>query len=173
MKIEKLLPARKRKQMNGWRTGGEPLLQQQSLESLLARMHAVLPKMLTEMETNTTILPTPRLQNYVTLWNVSPKLSNSKNNHGQREIPCVLHAFARLPNAYFKFVLQQPADIGEVEQMVATYTLPAQRVLLMPQAVTPEQLAEKRAWIEALAQERGYRVSPRIHIQKFGNRRAT
>ena len=43
----------------------------------------------------------------------------------------------------------------------------------MPQAVTGEQIAERASWIREAAESRGWRVSPRLHIELWGNRPGT
>ena len=92
-------------------TGGEPLLQQRELASLAAELRQ--SGFFCEVETNGAIFPIPELATHIDQWNVSPKLANSGNPLARRTIPAVLEGFARLPNAYFKFVLVSPGDLGK------------------------------------------------------------
>ena len=51
--------------------------------------------------------------------------------------------------------------------------IPADEIWLMPQARSPEELHEKNAWLETETAHRGWQLSPRLHIEKFGNVRGT
>ena len=53
--------------------------------------------------------------------------------------------------------------------IVATYN--PQRVVLMPEGTDAEVLRERAAWIVELCKQEGYRFSPRLHIDLYGNRR--
>jgi hypothetical protein len=39
----------------------------------------------------------------------------------------------------------------------------------MPQARTPDELHEKNAWLDDEAKRRDWQLSPRLHIEQFGN----
>ena len=43
----------------------------------------------------------------------------------------------------------------------------------MPQGVTREELAERGPLVAEACKEHGFRYCPRLHIELFGNRRAT
>jgi len=47
--------------------------------------------------------------------------------------------------------------------------VPRDRVFLMPQARSAEELAAKADWVASAAEARGYRFSPRLHLELFGN----
>ena len=96
-------------------TGGEPLLQQTALVSLLRRLGR---DWTSEVETAGTLVPDAQLTAIITRWNVSPKLGNSGNPTDKRLRPEALRAFAALPNASFKFVLAATADLAEVSDLV-------------------------------------------------------
>jgi 7-carboxy-7-deazaguanine synthase len=73
-----------------------------------------------------------------------------------------------------KYVVDRPEDVADVDAHVATISgIEPGHVYLMPQGVVAEELAAKMPWIEIAAAERGYRVSPRLHIELFGNVRGT
>jgi 7-carboxy-7-deazaguanine synthase len=84
---------------------------------------------------------------------------------------------ARLLATYpcqLKFVIAAPGDLAEVEALLAR--LPAvdpEAVLLMPLGTRPEELAPRGRWLAEICKERGYRFTPRLHIDLFGNRRGT
>jgi 7-carboxy-7-deazaguanine synthase len=73
-----------------------------------------------------------------------------------------------------KFVIDKPADVDEVLALLAE--LPAadrDKVLLMPQGVTSEELAQRGPWLADVCKEHGFRFCPRLHIELYGNRRGT
>ena len=74
----------------------------------------------------------------------------------------------------FKFVIDQLSDIQEVENYLGEFpSIDSAKVYLMPQGIEQEQLTEKMTWLETLATDRGWQVSPRLHIELFGNTRGT
>jgi 7-carboxy-7-deazaguanine synthase len=149
-------------------TGGEPLLQARRLECLLRGLQGYY----IELETNGTIPPSQGLLALVDQWNVSPKLENSGNVLQARLKWRALRAFSPLPNSFFKFVVQRPSDLREVDELVEALRIPPERVLLMPEGVDAEVLLERSAWLSEEAAKRGYRLSPRLHILRWGNVRA-
>lgn len=149
-------------------TGGEPLLQQAALGELLALLaddYSI------EIETNGTVPPNAVLWSRVTQWNVSPKLAHAGDSSEQRLDWHVLQRFAAHPTAWLKLVVQDASDLVEVDALLEQTAWPRDRVLLMPQAQTPEQLREREPGIVALANARGLSHSPRLHIARFGARR--
>jgi len=150
-------------------TGGEPLLQQSELAPLVTSLKA--HGMRFEVETNGTIAPEADLARDIDQWNVSPKLANSGNPTKRREEPAVLAAFQQLPNAYFKFVVAEPGDVDEVCDFRDRYGLPNQRVILMPEARTPEALNSRSGWLSEACVREGFRFSTRLHILLWGDER--
>jgi len=150
-------------------TGGEPLLQQRSLGllgSLLKDQHHRI-----EVETNGTIAPQPAFAPLVDQWNVSPKLVNSGNTTVEREVPAVLSWFAAQPAAYFKFVVTDPSDLVEVDALAHRYSVPADRILLMPEGRDPATLTERSQWLVERCREHGYRFTTRLHVLLWGDKR--
>jgi 7-carboxy-7-deazaguanine synthase len=43
----------------------------------------------------------------------------------------------------------------------------------MPLGTTQDELAERGAWLAELCKSYGYRFTPRLHIDLYGNRRGT
>lgn len=149
-------------------TGGEPLVQRRQLVPLLQRLHHHGFRL--ELETNGTIAPA-ELAGLVDQFNVSPKLAHSGNDGLARIRPAALHAFAELPHAYFKFVVRDENDLGEVEALRETFALPAGRVILMPEGRTAAELSARGAALAEQCTARGYRFSTRLHIYLWGDRR--
>ncbi len=145
-------------------TGGEPLLQQAELSALLA----LLPEdFFVEVETNGTLLPTPALTARVNQWNVSPKLAHSGNDAARALQPGVLAHFAAMPHAWFKFVVQHPADW----EGIAALGLPRERVILMPCATTRAALEAARPAIAELCIRQGVRLGDRLHLVLWDDRK--
>jgi 7-cyano-7-deazaguanosine (preQ0) biosynthesis protein QueE len=152
-------------------TGGEPLLQQAGLVSLVSSLKR--RGFTFEVETNGTIAPHRQLLEDIDQWNVSPKLSTSGNAPHRREIPEALLSFANITSAYFKFVVVEQADLEEVSALVDRYDLPRARVILMPEGQTTAVLQERGRWLSRLCTENGFRFTPRLHILLWGDKRGT
>lgn len=147
-------------------TGGEPLLHQPDLAALIAGLdgHRI------EIETNGTIEP---VISGVDQWNVSPKLENSGNKRTARLRTVPMSAFAKAGNAFFKFVVATPADVDEILGIARTYEIAAERILLMPEGTTPEELAAKSAWLVDVCRAHGFRFTTRLHVLIWGSKRGT
>ena len=150
-------------------TGGEPMLQQAELGPLAGSLNA--GGWSIEVETNGTIAPNAEMAAAVSQWNVSPKTSNSGNRADRREAADVLRAFAELREAWFKFVVAEPADVDDVAALVDRHRLPESRVLLMPEGTTPEAVRGRGEWIAEQCVRRGYRFTTRLHIVLWGDER--
>jgi len=146
-------------------TGGEPLLQQRPLINLLEELKSL--GFFVEVETNGTVEPNPKLVELVDQFNISPKLSNAELG-GVVEARAVFHALARDCKSYFKFVVNSPLDLIEVDEYVVEHEIPNNKVLLMPQSTTPEEQIAKLPFIIDHAKKRGYRVTPRLQILAYG-----
>lgn len=150
-------------------TGGEPLMQGKQLvplaRSLVDRGCTI------EVETNGTLSPGRELAGAVSQWNVSPKLANSGVERRRRLVSAPIEAFAKLENAYFKFVVAEPGDIDEVVELVESHGVPSSRVLLMPEGTTAETLGRRAAWVAQLCIDKGFRFSTRLHILLWGDAR--
>lgn len=144
-------------------TGGEPMLWRGALDPLFRalRDHEI------EVETNGTIMPLAH--DHVT-YNVSPKLSNSGDPLALRVRMKVLREYALLPS-YFKFVVAQEEDVEEALPLIGELGLPADRVLLMPEAGTREAYRARAPAVAELAKEHGFRFSPRLHIELWDGKR--
>ena len=149
-------------------TGGEPMIQQRQLIPLLQRLKN--KEFRIEIETNGTILPAPELANLIDHWSVSPKLGNSGNPPSSQEVQEGYVFFGRLPSSYFKYVIENKADLAEVQSMVQKHNLDHDRVILMPEAKDRETLLERSRWLVEHCKSHGYLFSTRLHILLWGNR---
>ena len=150
-------------------TGGEPLLQQDNLVVLLERQKQRGRRL--EIETNATILPSPAMTGMVDQWNVSPKLANSGEPASRRLVKAILAAYRDNPKAFFKLVVQQPGDVSEVEELIDDLDVSPSRVFLLPEATDDATLHEKNGWLSEICSKRGFRLSPRLHVEKWNGAR--
>lgn len=148
-------------------TGGEPLIQQHRLVPLVTVLLDAGRRI--EFETNGTIAPVPELHHDRVQFNVSPKLASSGVAMPRRIVPEALNALARA-NSTYKFVItaeHRDADLAEADELATTYGL--RPVWLMPEGTSR---ASVTAGLHALAEpalERGWGVSPRLHVELWEN----
>jgi organic radical activating enzyme len=152
-------------------TGGEPLLQQAGWLELIAILREADPSFTFEVETNGTLMPQPDFEAAVGQFNVSPKLANSGMVERIRIIPEVLDHHAACPKSWFKFVVNSPSDLAEIDSLAARHSLPARRILLMPQGRTAAELDSHAEGVAAACLERGWRFCDRLHVRLWGDRR--
>ncbi|HEY2386199.1 MAG TPA: 7-carboxy-7-deazaguanine synthase QueE [Candidatus Binatia bacterium] len=152
-------------------TGGEPLLQQRELADLAGRLRGAGLRI--EVETNATIVPADALAGSVDQWNVSPKLATSGNAPEARQQPEALAWFAAWPDAHFKFVVVEPADVDEVAALTVSYRIPAERVTLMPEGTDAATLAARSRWLAERCQALGFRLGTRLHVLLWGAARGS
>jgi 7-carboxy-7-deazaguanine synthase len=149
-------------------TGGEPLLQQAALATLLQR----LPRGLyVEVETNGTVVPSAALLSRVNQWNVSPKLANAGEPEARRLNEQALTALKGGQSAWLKFVIEGEQDLEEITALLNRLSWPRERVCFQAQARDRESLERAAPWVAALCQQGGYRYSPRLHLQLWGGQR--
>ncbi|MDB6118309.1 MAG: 7-carboxy-7-deazaguanine synthase [Verrucomicrobiaceae bacterium] len=162
-------------------TGGEPMIAKE-MPALLNAMRTA-GKHIT-IETAGTIMPdgVP-----CDLASISPKLSNStpdaaeagtgwhERHERTRLQPEVLRAWCSDYDYQLKFVISNEADLIEAEQVVASIGLPIppEKVLLMPEGTNAEVIRSRNALLVECCKAKGYRYSPRLHIDLFGNKRGT
>lgn len=119
------------------------------------------------------------------LMSMSPKLANStpwkraggrfaKMHEARRLNIPVIRRYLDEYDYQLKFVVERKEDFAEIGELLEqlTHVDPA-RVLIMPQGTKEAALRRKAKWIVELCKQYGYRFTPRLHIQLFGNRRAT
>ena len=150
-------------------TGGEPLIQQESLIPLLRNLRH--RSFSIEVETNGTVKPNEDIVSLVNQWNVSPKLESSGNSLYSREKGSCFELFNEL-NSWYKFVISSDKDLDEVESLARKYNVKPERLILMPEATDPEILQEKSSQLIKFCEKKGYRFSTRLQILLFGNKRA-
>jgi len=156
-------------------TGGEPLLVPQLLP--LTQAIAALGRRITIETAGTVDLPVT-----AHLMSISPKLANStpddpkwRDRHDRRRHrPAVIRRLTTDYDCQLKFVIDEPDDLDAVDHYLTQFPhIAAERIYLMPQARDRDMLRAKSDWLAPLAAARNWRVSPRLHIELFGNTRGT
>jgi 7-carboxy-7-deazaguanine synthase len=153
-------------------TGGEPMIQPEivALTQRLrdARLHITI-------ETAGTVFAPVVCD----LMSISPKLANSTPSdpawsarHEQTRIQ--LEVLDELMSRYpyqLKFVIARPEDLDEMRELVAAFQDARDHVILMPEGTDRDTLAERGAWLAEICKEEGFRFSPRLHVELWGNQR--
>ena len=151
-------------------TGGEPLIMP-GIPDLIAQLRALHYHV--TIETAGTV-PTTAVCD---LMSISPKLGNSTpegpfaEKHEKLRINLeVLQTLMQQPYQ-LKFVVSREQDMTEINALVRSLGAPPQSVMLMPEGTSPELLRERSIWIVEQAKQFGYRFTPRLHVELYGNRR--
>lgn len=113
------------------------------------------------------------------LMSISPKLQNSTPDDPRwgpvhertRMQPDVLRQLMAAYSYQLKFVVAAPEDLDEIITLVNQLGAPAENVLLMPEGRSPEVLRERALWLVPLCLRSGFRYSPRVHVDIWGDRR--
>jgi 7-carboxy-7-deazaguanine synthase len=70
-----------------------------------------------------------------------------------------------------KFVVARPEDLAEIRSIVERIGAARERVVLMPEGTDAGVLRERGVWLVEIAKREGFRFSPRLQIELYGNRR--
>ena len=163
-------------------TGGEPLLGwQRCWPTYLEKCREAGLKNVT-FETNGTQDLQQQLIDYFNndakdlhvTWSTSPKLSLSGEEQFDALIPEVLVGMNEVENSYLynKFVVRDMSDFEEVDIFVGEYKdagVKLDAVYCMPEGATLEQQTLTAKGVAEACMETGYKYSPRLHIDLFGN----
>ena len=148
-------------------TGGSPVKQQKGLIALFKAFqekYLFLPFL--EIENECTLMPDSDLIRIISVWNNSPKLSNSGNIDILRYQPPILRTLAGLENAWFKFVISSEEDWDEIEEWFLKPALIERRqIVLMPLGATRQELHENREKVVEIAIRESVRYSSREHVE--------
>ena len=162
-------------------TGGEPMVAK-GIRDLASRLRAM-GKHIT-IETAATVAPEGIACDLASL---SPKLSNSTpeagtiesawvERHEERRLrPDIIRDWVVSYHHQLKFVITNDSQIAEIEHLlgqVGTKVIP-ERVQLMPEGRTVDELRHKASSLLDLCKQKGYRYCNRLHIELFGNTRGT
>jgi 7-carboxy-7-deazaguanine synthase len=112
------------------------------------------------------------------LMSISPKLSNStpegdwaERHERSRIQPDTLRRLMGICEYQLKFVIAKPEDAEEARELAGSLGADPSRVVLMPEAVDREILHDRSVWLAEICKREGFRFSPRLHVELYGNRR--
>lgn len=155
-------------------TGGSPLLQQKKILMFLEKFrnkHHFIPYV--EIENECGIELDDALIPFVRQWNNSPKLANNGQSRDKRYNPDLIKYMASLANSWFKFVIENEGDVGEIlSDYVYTGLVKRNHIILMPQGKTRKEILKRGQMVVDMAVKHGLRYGTREHIilwnQKYG-----
>jgi 7-carboxy-7-deazaguanine synthase len=152
-------------------TGGEPMIAPE-IVPLTERLRA-LDLHITIETAGTVVQPVA-----CDLMSISPKLANSTPEgpwmaqHERLRIqPEKLRELMDRYAYQLKFVIRDPADMDEVRPLVQALRAARDRVILMPEGIDVERLRQRGIWLAEICKAEGFRFSPRLHVELYGNRR--
>lgn len=111
-----------------------------------------------------------RDRDYLT-FSVSPKLTSSGEKWADAIKPDVVVEYQTLGYTYLKFVIENILDFNEVDQAVSEYRAAGfgGQVYVMPVGGTDKAYFSNTRHIADEALARGYRYSPRLHVDIWSN----
>ncbi|MGQ8335455.1 7-carboxy-7-deazaguanine synthase QueE [Sunxiuqinia sp. A32] len=152
-------------------TGGEPMVQHKQLKSLFKSLKTSSPDSHIEIETNGTIIPPKDFDEFVDQYNVSIKLANSGVNLERRIVNNAISFYSDTNKSNFKFVIDQQSDLDEVLSLAEKYKISSDRIYLMSQGISRDQLISKQLWLVEICKKYGFNYTDRLHIHIFGRKR--
>jgi 7-carboxy-7-deazaguanine synthase len=116
------------------------------------------------------------------LMSISPKLASSTPTRREggrwaaqherlRYQPDVLKQLMSEYDYQLKFVVSTQDDLPEIWKMIEDLGASRDRVILMPEGTTPEQLYERAQWLVPVCKTELVRYGPRLHIDLWGDQR--
>jgi 7-carboxy-7-deazaguanine synthase len=156
-------------------TGGEPML----LESMAPLTQSLRAAGLhITIETAGTVFQPVACD----LMSISPKLANStphtredgrwaQQHDRLRYQPDVLRKLITTYDYQLKFVVSSPEDLPEIETILDDLNADRSKVVLMPEGTTAHAVQERGRWLAEIAKEKLFRLSPRLHVDLWGDQR--
>lgn len=156
-------------------TGGEPMIAPGVVElsqQLAARRYHV------TIETAGTVWQPVACQ----LMSISPKLSNSTPHQRDGGRWAAQHDRLRIQEDVLrdlmagyphqlKFVVEKPEDLDEILKLCEQLQADPRHVVLMPEGRDAVTLRERCLWLAEVCKRTGFRLSPRLHVDLWGDRR--
>ncbi|WP_430809306.1 MULTISPECIES: 7-carboxy-7-deazaguanine synthase QueE [unclassified Carboxylicivirga] len=174
-------------------TGGEPLLQKKALAPLCKRLKEELNLHIT-LESNGSLFD-EKVAQWIDLFSISPKLRNSVPTpeklaayelreagpyqyHDQKRVnTAALQSYIDLTRSsdkdlQLKFVVGKSDDLEAINNDFLSHlsNYKAEDILLMPLGATREEIAQSSPLVLDMAIAKGWRFSPRVHIELFGSK---
>jgi len=157
-------------------TGGEPLIAK-DIVLFTQRLKEILDVHITIETAGTVFEPV-----VCDLMSISPKLSNStppealaggwtEQHERTRYRPDVLKKLIGAYDYQLKFVIANPEDVNEIPPILKEIGAGKRHVILMAEGTDRAALAARGRSLVEICKREGYRYSPRIHIDLYGNQR--
>ncbi|MDP6595579.1 MAG: 7-carboxy-7-deazaguanine synthase QueE [Candidatus Poribacteria bacterium] len=155
-------------------TGGEPFMQAKELTRLCQQLGQQGQHI--TIETNGTLFEPVEAD----LLSISPKLANSNPDANNHHFPLhqrlrinqpVLRQFLDQYNCQLKFVVETERDLVEIQQLQQEMQIPSSTIVLMPPGITRDQIQDKQNWMVEICKQHGYRYSPRLQVDIWGDQR--
>ena len=73
------------------------------------------------------------------------------------------------PDYQFKFVIEDEQDLPEIEEILTDLCVPRDKVWLMPQGITKEEVLNRQESIVNLCINTGYNYSDRLHTRLWSD----
>lgn len=116
------------------------------------------------------------------LMSISPKLKNSipvareggrwaAQHERLRYQPDILRRLMGEFAYQLKFVVAEPGDLAEIQQICSDLRAERSRIVLMPEGTQRDVLRERGVWLAEICKEHGYRYGPRLHVDLWGDKR--
>jgi 7-carboxy-7-deazaguanine synthase len=161
-------------------TGGEPLLGWQKLYIELFNHPRMKDLKNVTFETNGTQALNKEFEHFVRTqdqirftFSCSPKLSVSGESWSDAINPNIVKSYYELPNSdlYLKFVVNDDVDVDEVTKAHEELRLSGIKcpVYTMPLGGRFDEYKATTKRVAELAMARGWRYTPRLHVDIFGN----
>jgi 7-carboxy-7-deazaguanine synthase len=156
-------------------TGGEPLIQQDSIVEFM-RYWQLLPNIkpgelisvYNEIETNGTLYINDDLFNILNQINCSPKLSNSGQMKSMRINEKSIKRIMDHPNYQFKFVISTEDDIFEMfDTYINPFNIPLKNVVCMPGLDNRDDFFERTKWVMEMAKKYKFIGLSRMHVASW------
>jgi 7-carboxy-7-deazaguanine synthase len=122
----------------------------------------------------------------IDLASISPKLANSTpwqrddgrfaraHEESRINIQAIQKFMDWAVDFQLKFVVSAEKDLEEIETLIGQLRgWVSSDVLLMPEGIDTATLSSRAPWVAQICKERGYRYCPRLHVELYGNKRAT
>ena len=111
---------------------------------------------------------------------ISPKLAHStppgewSATHERLRIqPEVLRRLIKEYEYQLKFVVAAPGDMDEIHRLIEDLSADRSKVILMAEGVAAAELRRRGSWLAEICKQEGFRFSPRLHVELYGNVRGT
>lgn len=154
-------------------TGGEPMIAPE-IVALTERLQS--RGLHTTIETAGTVYKPVRCD----LMSISPKLAHStptgewSATHERLRIqPETLRRLMDEFEYQLKFVVAAEEDLIEIAPLIGQLRADRSKVILMPEGIDRRVLRERGLWLAEICKREGFRFSPRLHVDLYGNTRGT